>query len=151
MAYAIWACRCNSWPFTAASTRPTGRWTAKTCTGAGQNGSIAICSADLGRDKKANGACTSAAPFAFNALTLRLRSRFATPAAAPGALLGHFRAALARFRQPDRDRLLAAFHFLPRTTGFQFAALHLVHRALDFALRLRTVLTPATRADRKSV
>src|SRR3982750_311312 len=55
-------------------------------------------------------------------------------------LARHLRARAARFRQPDRDRLLSAGPFLSRAAAAQLAALALVHSALDLALRLLSVL-----------
>src|SRR5437868_4126627 len=54
-------------------------------------------------------------------------------------LLGNFFAFAAGFGQSDGDRLLAALHRLPTAPGLQFAALELVHFALNVTARARTV------------
>src|SRR5262245_17632606 len=56
------------------------------------------------------------------------------------ALLRDLRARFSRLGQTDRNRLLAARDLLARAAGLQGPALALVHRALDLALSLLSVL-----------
>src|SRR5262245_40695182 len=56
------------------------------------------------------------------------------------AFLRDLRARFSRLRQTDRGRLLAARDLLARAAGLQGPALALVHRALDLALGLLSVL-----------
>src|SRR5438046_2144280 len=51
----------------------------------------------------------------------------------------HLGARLARLRQADRDRLLAAGHRLAGLAALQFAALLLMHRLAHFVLGLLAV------------
>ena len=55
--------------------------------------------------------------------------RLALAARAPA--FGHFLALGPRFRQPDRNRLLAAFHLAAAAAAFERSALALFHRAFD--------------------
>src|SRR5437762_12003167 len=55
-------------------------------------------------------------------------------------LLRDLCARLARFRETDGDRLLAALHRLARAAALQLAALALVHRALDLLAGFLSVL-----------
>src|SRR5689334_14194348 len=59
--------------------------------------------------------------------------------AAPFFPARDFRAGTPRFRQADGDRLLAALDLFAGAAAAQRAALALVHRPLDLALRLLSV------------
>src|SRR5215211_873769 len=59
------------------------------------------------------------------------------------ALARHLRALLARFAEPDRDRLLPARHLPATAAALQRALLAPAHRALDALARGLSVLAPS--------
>lgn len=63
----------------------------------------------------------------------------------------NFRSAAARFRESDRDRLLATRDPLPRPTRAELTAFHLVQGARDFLGGLRAVLASALRLRARHV